>query len=921
MGDIELILKLFEQDFKALETFIDILPHGVYLTLASGEVLLVNNYIINAFEYPSKDEYLKLNLNTEGSEINQQTRKLFLATLNKYGKVEDFTFEYETYNGKKFYAKENATLITNPKDGKQFIVGSFEDITEEIELQEEQIKTSNLISSVNEALFYLIEEPNSLNSIETAFNIIGKTLILSNISVYFIQDSDKLGRKAISWSNDEKNEKFDAINLPLTDEGFEKCLPEIYSFLEKANNFVGIYSEITPKQREIFDLLKIKSVLICPIIFESKFIGYVVFIDNVDEHNWTEIEVKLLSLFANSIGNNYYNNLRIQEIINLKLQMETIINASNVGIWDWDLLKGKVQINSIFAKHIGIDESIDEISPDFLIDNFDAEEKEQLSQSLKDVCCGNVSYFTFDFQWKIGDKIKWLNHSGKVTKWCEDGSPAQISGVLLDITDRKNYEERISEQNEKLDLIINTAELMFCEIDKEGNFVFIRGKLLEDYNFTADLLNHNISDIPDVLSNVRDFIESSLAGSTISQSIPIGNNIIDFKSHLIYDENGQINHLFVIALNQTIENKYRLEIERTNQQLYAILEAFPGPVSIINENLEVIDCNTFLNSDFQFQHFERIDELENFVILPKEKTFFDKKGVLEVFKTHKPVIRYTNEKEDEIIGKAFLIHSEPVFDDQDQIWAVAQIAFDITDLKKAQNQLKETVYTKDKFFDIIAHDLKNPIYSVASSLDDLIQNYSMLSIDDLYDINLQIQKSVSILSQLLNNLLEWSRTQTGRINFNPDYIDVSYLANNVQELYYEVARQKGIVLINEINQGTYVWGDSNMLFTVLRNLVSNAIKYTESGGNVEMHAINTIDKVIFSVKDNGIGMSQDKLSKLFKVEFVQSTPGTNQEKGTGLGLILCKEFIERNGGSLWVESEFGKGTTFNFSLNKNYIER
>ena len=165
-------------------------------------------------------------------------------------------------------------------------------------------------------------------------------------------------------------------------------------------------------------------------------------------------------------------------------------------------------------------------------------------------------------------------------------------------------------------------------------------------------------------------------------------------------------------------------------------------------------------------------------------------------------------------------------------------------------------------------------------------------------------------------MLDWSRSQTNRVSYNPDFIDVSYLAENVYELYKETARLKNINLVNEIQLGTTVWADSNMIFTVIRNLVSNAIKYTNSGGDVHIIAQDNNDHYTFSIIDNGIGMNSTNKANLFKIESVQSTPGTNQEKGTGLGLILCKEFVERNKGKIWVESEFGKGSSFNFTIPK-----
>jgi len=155
------------------------------------------------------------------------------------------------------------------------------------------------------------------------------------------------------------------------------------------------------------------------------------------------------------------------------------------------------------------------------------------------------------------------------------------------------------------------------------------------------------------------------------------------------------------------------------------------------------------------------------------------------------------------------------------------------------------------------------------------------------------------------------------LKVNPDFIDASYIIRNVIEINQDAANLKNISLINNIAYGTVVYCDSNMLFTVFRNLVSNAIKYTHIGGRVTISSNDKGDFIEFSIQDNGVGIPPDKLDKLFNIAYVQSTLGTNQEKGSGLGLILCKEFIERNGGTISVESELNKGTTFKFELPKS----
>jgi len=248
---------------------------------------------------------------------------------------------------------------------------------------------------------------------------------------------------------------------------------------------------------------------------------------------------------------------------------------------------------------------------------------------------------------------------------------------------------------------------------------------------------------------------------------------------------------------------------------------------------------------------------------------------------------------------------------------ISGILLDISELKILSKQLEETIRIKDKFFDIIAHDLKNPMNAVKSLLDDLLVSFDSLSPEELFEAQNQIQKSITVLSQLVNNLFEWSRTQTGRIVHNPDNIDVFYIISSSIDVNFYQAEIKNIEIINNVPHNTVVYADSNMLYTVFRNIISNAIKYTLNGGTVQISANDLGDYYEIIVSDTGIGMSEEQLVNIFSLEHIQSLPGTNQEKGTGLGLIISKEFIERNGGKISVSSRLNEGTTFSIILPKS----
>ncbi len=229
-------------------------------------------------------------------------------------------------------------------------------------------------------------------------------------------------------------------------------------------------------------------------------------------------------------------------------------------------------------------------------------------------------------------------------------------------------------------------------------------------------------------------------------------------------------------------------------------------------------------------------------------------------------------------------------------------------------ELQHTIKTKDKFFSILAHDLRSPFSGFLGLFDLLLQDPEAVSETEKNNMMLQVYNSGSQLYKLLENLLYWSRAQTKNIKLNPEKLSVNELINENISLQDQYAKNKKIELLNEAEQGLYISADRNTTDTVLRNLISNAIKFTKEGGKVKIKASvnNKIVKII--VQDNGIGIPEENLHRLFKVEEKIFTLGTNDEKGTGLGLVLCKEFVELNQGKISVESKVNVGSTFIIEL-------
>lgn len=230
------------------------------------------------------------------------------------------------------------------------------------------------------------------------------------------------------------------------------------------------------------------------------------------------------------------------------------------------------------------------------------------------------------------------------------------------------------------------------------------------------------------------------------------------------------------------------------------------------------------------------------------------------------------------------------------------------------SELKEINATRDKFFSIIAHDLKNPIGAFMNVSDFLTKTFNELNREEIKEFLDEVNNSAKSLYELLENLLLWSRSQRGQILYHPSKVSInSIIANNIDLLKFH-AENKNITLVSDINSEIEVFADPNMLNTILRNLMTNAIKFTHENGQVKVVCVVFDAYCRVTVCDNGVGIPEANQKSLFQLEGSVSTVGTKQESGTGLGLILCREFVERHTGKIWVESEIGKGSQFHFTI-------
>ena len=394
------------------------------------------------------------------------------------------------------------------------------------------------------------------------------------------------------------------------------------------------------------------------------------------------------------------------------------------------------------------------------------------------------------------------------------------------------------------------------------------------------------------------------------------------------------------ALLKERQDEIQEMAEEMNSQSEAIREANLklGKLSLVASKTHNIVVIMDGNGNFEWvnQGFEEFYgyTLEQFTeklgVNLRENSFNDNISAIlnQIYITRKPYTYNSKTVDKEGLDIWYQTNITPILDENGEINYLVLIDSDITDLKRAEGQIKKQKgeiemhrdelrklnATKDRLFSIIAHDLKNPFHSIigfSELLQEEFNEFDEASIKEYIDL---IHTSSVSAYQLLQNLLEWARSQANLIKYNPELISIKEVIRDTIDLQQLNAKNKNIKLIDESNKKDKVWADHNMVKTIIRNLVSNAIKFTNEGGSIIFSTIQENSTVNIMVRDTGIGMPEEKIKTLFKLEDVNSTAGTAGETGTGLGLIICKEFVEKNSGLLVVSSQPGSGSTFTIIL-------
>jgi len=368
-------------------------------------------------------------------------------------------------------------------------------------------------------------------------------------------------------------------------------------------------------------------------------------------------------------------------------------------------------------------------------------------------------------------------------------------------------------------------------------------------------------------------------------------------------------------------------LHASQQLIEGIINAIPVRIFWKDRNSVYLGCNSIFARDAGYSDQTDIIGKNDFQLGWHDQAELYRSGDRQVMESGIPIL-LNEEPQTTPDGNTIILLTNkiPLKNSNGEIYGILGTSMNVTErimavqeIKLKNEELQKLNAEKDKFFSIIAHDLRAPFNSFLGLTQIIAEDLPNLKMSQVQEIALSISKSASNLYRLLENLLQWSQIQSGAISFNPEAVQLNLVAVESVEMIQESAKRKGIDITCEIPDKTEVFADSNMLQTIIRNLISNAVKYTPKGGKVNLSARATDDKCIeISIKDSGIGMNQALVNNLFRLDIKTNRTGTEGEPSSGLGLLLCKEFIEKHDGKIWVTSEMGKGSVFYFTLPAYY---
>ncbi|MHC1777900.1 MAG: PAS domain S-box protein [Lentimicrobium sp.] len=613
------------------------------------------------------------------------------------------------------------------------------------------------------------------------------------------------------------------------------------------------------------------------------------------------------------------------------LQSETrfniILKALNAGIWDWEPANNKLfwsdKCFDIFGMEAGLEK------PTQWMSRIHPEDITRVREMWSRITM-QAGWFDLEFRIVIDGKPRWVKKSGYCLKGKNAGSD-KVTGVMADVTNEKESSEKLFNSHHFFKAIIEDQSELICRISPDGSITFLNRAFARFFGIPAETFNkHLLAGVfPEKdynkIRRLLHCIKPPKHFVNYEQRIlrNEGNpSIVQWTIRAIYGKDDVPEEYQFVGRDVTEIEESREALKRSEEMFRLIAENSNDIISIHPENGLIEYVSPSVKHILGYNASELTGTMGKNLVFEEDLEIL-KSCSLSLRKSIDPVLitirlkdrsgnliwfesmiqrQYNNSDmpTGKVIAVSRNIQSRKIVEEQQKL---------------TEQQLKEANLTKDKFFSIIAHDLRSPFTSILGFTRLLDEEYDDFTDEERKSMVKQIQNSTESTFQLLDNLLAWAKTQLGRTIFTPESFTLESLIFETIKQTTPQAEIKNIRISLGNIDDIILYADQNMVRTVLRNLLSNAIKFSFSGGTVELETKVAENNLTISVTDHGTGIPTETLGSLFSLtENVVSTKGTANEKGTGLGLILCREFIERNGGSVHAESEVGKGSTFRIIL-------
>jgi PAS domain S-box-containing protein len=666
-------------------------------------------------------------------------------------------------------------------------------------------------------------------------------------------------------------------------------------------------------------------------------------VSEVSQSNALQIQKELISGQINQASNERIASLEkrnkqlLDQIVgNLRDQVdatrvenryEIALVALKAGVWDWNPETNKLNWNERCFEIAGMEPG--DITLKHLYSIIHPSDRERVKIMWSRITT-NFGWFDLEFRILVNDRTRWVRKSGYYLK-SEEDEPGQVSGVVVDITGEKEFQEKLLESRSLFQTVVDDQTELICRFNARKILSFCNKAFQKFFNLTEEAIG--VSDLksffdPRDYIRLRRALKSLVEGKSVAgfnQKYSTGEKgflRVQWTLRAFFDKESEISGYQFVGRDISEIELHREALRRSEEMFRLIAENSNDIISIHSMDgfVEYVSPSILGILGYQPQNVTGTDVAD--LIYFEDKPVMKQIGK-QLNRYNKPIL--ISFRIEDTNGNLIWFESmiQPQYDSKGlatgRIIAVTRNIHKRklveAQQKKIETELKEANLTKDKFFSIIAHDLRSPFTSILGFSRLLNDEYDDFDDKERKLMVQQILTSTESTYQLLDNLLAWGKSQMGNSSPSPEdfYIESLIRETIIQANAQAVSKQ--IELSFESNNSTMVFADINMCRVVLRNLISNAIKYSYPGSLVEIQLGVRDDFAEIEVKDSGVGIKSDILKTLFSLgNKGVSTKGTANERGTGLGLILVKEYAERNGGAISVESKPGEGSRFLFTL-------